>query len=140
MMTIDLSVALAGLNRLASANMSPWLVSVGKREQAAIQARIKAGKKAPDDEPWSPWKPSTEHHRNHKGNAERGLLYDEGTLLASILYAAGPDEVVIGTPVAYAGYLQDGTPRMDARPFAGWSDADLVALEVDAVAFLEALL
>lgn len=139
-MTIDLGQALAGLNRLAMLNMSPWMESVGKHAQEATQARIQQSKHDPENQPWSPWQPRTERHRIKKGNAGQGLLWDEGTLLNSIKFASDGGGVTVGTEVGYAGYLQDGTENMAARPFLGWSDADITANEFSAIAFIEALL
>jgi phage gpG-like protein len=149
-MTIDLASALAGLNRLAALNMSPWLESVGSGMQKEVQNRIRKAKESPGGEVWAPWMPRTRQYREHKGNSGQGLLWDEGTLLNSISFAVDDGAqgdlfgakggVVIGTDVAYAGYLQDGTERMAARPFIGWSDAEAAELEFSAVRFIEALL
>jgi phage gpG-like protein len=150
MMTIDLAQALACLNRLAALNMSPWLETVGSGIQKEVQNRIRKAKESPAGEVWAPWMPRTRGYREHKGNSGQGLLWDEGSLLNSISFvvddAAQGDffgakgGVVIGTDVAYAGYLQDGTERMAARPFLGWSDAEVTELEFSAVKFIEALL
>jgi phage gpG-like protein len=139
-MTIDLSQALAGLNRLAMLNMSPWMQSVGQNAQQEIQARIQQSKQDPEHQAWSPWMPSTEKHRTKKGNAGQGLLWDAGLLLHSVKFSADRDGVAVGADVPYAGYLNDGTEHMAARPFVGWSDADVTANEFSAVAFIEALL
>jgi phage gpG-like protein len=139
-MTIDLGQALAALNRLAMLNMSPWLDSVGQKAQQDVQARIQQTKHDPESQPWSPWQPRTEKQRLKKGNAGQGLLWDEGTLLNTIKFSADSGGVTIGTEVGYAGYLQDGTQRMAARPFLGWSDAETTALEFSAIAFIEAML
>lgn len=139
-MTIDLEQALAGLNRLANLNMSPWMASVSQNAQAAVQQRIRSTKVDPGNAPWSPWRPATERHRLKKGNAGQGLLWDSGALLNSIQGQSGADGVSVGTGVSYAGYLQDGTEHMAARPFMGWTDSDIGQMEFSAVAFLEALL
>lgn len=139
-MTIDLRAALEGLNRLAMLNMSPWMATVGQKAQASVQQRIRNSKIDPDNSAWSPWRPSTEKHRVKKGNAGQGLLWDDGTLLNSISFAPDRDGVSLGTGVGYAGYLQDGTEHMAARPFFGWSDAEVSALEFSAIPFIEAML
>jgi phage gpG-like protein len=139
-MTIDLAQALAGLNRLAMLNMSPWMASVGKTAQQSVKQRIQQSKQDPDNAPWSPWMPRTEKYRTHKGNAGQGLLWDEGTLLNSIKFHSASDGVSVSTEVPYASYLQDGTERMAARPFMGWSDGDIAGMEFSAVQFIEALL
>jgi phage gpG-like protein len=139
-MTIDLGQALAGLNRLAMLNMSPWMQTIGQKAQQEVHARIQQSKQDPESQPWSPWKPRTENYRTKKGNAGQGLLWDEGTLLNSIKFQADGHGVTVGTEVPYAGYLQDGTERMVARPFLGWSDADIGTMEFSAIQFIEALL
>ncbi len=136
--TIDLTQALAGLNKLASLSMQPWLAEVGKFEVGQIQHRIREEKHSPDDEVWSPWKQRTRLHRVAAGNVSQGLLWDSGTLLHSITAKTGPHEVEIGTDVPYARPLQEGrsspTP-MAARPFVGWGDVKY--LEGSAIAFIE---
>jgi phage gpG-like protein len=139
-MTIDLGHALAVLNRLAAVNLSPWMEMVGRQAQESIQHRIRESKLDPENAPWSPWMPSTEMHRRHKGNAGQGLLWDQGTLLNSIRFEHSGDSVAIGTDVDYAKYLQDGTGNMAARPFVGWSDGQIAELEFSAVRFLEGLI
>ncbi len=138
-MTINLTEALAGLNRLASISMQPWLAEVGKMEVAVIQNRIKYYKHPPnDDETWSPWKQRTRLHRLAAGTASQGLLWDSGTLVGSITSVPGPNEVEVGTNLIYAKRLQEGrtTPtNMVARPFVGWSDTEY--LEGSAIAFIE---
>jgi phage gpG-like protein len=139
-MTIDLASALAGLNRLAMLNMSPWLQGVGQKAQQSVKQRIQQVKQDPDNAPWSPWMPRTEKYRTHKGNAGQGLLWDEGTLLNSIQMQADGGGVSVSTSVPYAGYLQDGTERMAARPILGWSDSDVSEMEFSAIHFIEAML
>jgi phage gpG-like protein len=139
-MTMDLAQALACLNRLASLNMSPWMAKVGQQAQQSVQHRIQQSKQDPDNAAWSPWMPRTEKYRTKKGNAAQGLLWDDGTLLNSIKFHSAPDGVSVSSEVPYAGYLQDGTERMAARPFMGWSDEDIAGVEFSAVQFIEALL
>jgi phage gpG-like protein len=79
----------------------------------------------PDGRAWSEWTQSTREHRTRKGTAKTGLLWDDGTLLHSIKVQAGLRQVTVGTDVPYAPFLQDGTSKMAARPFLGWSDADI---------------
>jgi phage gpG-like protein len=94
----------------------------------------------PEGRAWSEWAPSTREQRTKKGTAATGLLWDDGTLLHSIKVQAGLSKVTVGTNVPYAPFLQDGTSRMPARPFLGWSDEDieyaehLIALHVQGVA------
>ncbi|MGZ3297082.1 MAG: phage virion morphogenesis protein [Xanthobacteraceae bacterium] len=139
-MTIDLEQAIAGLNRLANLNMSPWMQTAAKTAQTSVQQRIRDTKADPDNSPWSPWRPATEKYRLKKGNAGQGLLWDSGALLNSIQGQSDAGGISVGTAVGYAGYLQDGTERMVARQFMGWTDGEITQMEFSAVAFLEALL
>jgi phage gpG-like protein len=90
----------------------------------------------PEGRPWTEWRDSTRESREKKGNARFGLLWDDGTLLASINVQAGLQQVTVGTDTPYARFLQDGTSKMAARPILGWSDEDveyaeqLIALHV----------
>lgn len=88
-----------------------------------IKYRIVKLKKDPDDKPWAPWAPSTAKARARKGNAALGLLFDTGTLLRSIKsqVIGSHNTLQIGTDVKYAGFLNNGTSKMPARPFLGVS-------------------
>lgn len=141
MMTIDAEQAIAELNAIAVrlANMTPFLQSVGNTQAGAIHARIQRSKTAPMGGNWAPWRPRTEAARIKKGNAQQGLLWDSGALLNSFVVETGPDAVTIGTPVSYAVYLQDGTERMAAREFMGWSETDVSAVELLGIAYIEGI-
>jgi phage gpG-like protein len=90
----------------------------------------------PEGQPWTEWRDTTREHRIRKGTEKTGLLWDDGTLLASIKVQAGLRQVTVGTDVPYAKFLQEGTSKMAARPLLGWSDEDveyaerLIALHV----------
>jgi phage gpG-like protein len=94
----------------------------------------------PEGRAWSEWTATTRESREKKGNANLGLLWDGGTLLASIRVQAGLRNVTVSSDRPYARFLQDGTSKMAARPFLGWSDEDieyaeqLIALHVQGVA------
>ena len=94
----------------------------------------------PEGRAWSEWTQTTREQRTRKGTAATGLLWDDGTLLHSIKVQAGLRQVTVSTSVPYAHFLQDGTSKMAARPFLGWSDEDveyaehLIALHVQGVA------
>jgi phage gpG-like protein len=94
----------------------------------------------PEGRPWTEWRESTREQRIKKGTEKTGLLWDDGTLLASIKVQAGLRTVTVGTDTPYAKFLQDGTSKMAARPLLGWSDEDieyaerLIALHVQGVA------
>ena len=88
-----------------------------------IKNMITKRKMGPDDKPWAPWAPSTAKARKRKGNAGQGLLWDTGRLLRSIKaqVIGSHNTVQIGTDVKYAGWLNNGTEKMPARPFLGVS-------------------
>lgn len=128
---IDGMAAIAG--RIA--DPAPFLAIVGTEQALAAKERIKDTKVDPWLGKWEPWAESTAQHREKKGNASRGLLWDEGDLLASIRFETTSHEVTIGSDLEYAEYLQDGTPKMPARPFLGWSQDTLSGYEVMAALF-----
>lgn len=88
-----------------------------------IKHRIINTKTSPEDIAWAPWAPGTKKAREKKGNAALGLLYDTGTLLNSITsqVIGGHNTLQVGTNVKYAGWLNEGTEKMPARPFLGIS-------------------
>lgn len=100
-------------------NYSPLLNQVGKIELDETRKRILQTKMSPNGTPWLPWAPSTLAYRNKKGNASKGLLNDTGALLNSFKIIVKDKQVVVGTNLPYAKYLQDGTNKMPARPFIG---------------------
>lgn len=87
---------------------------------------------SPDGTAWAPLK-----GKRPKGhNQGTRPLIDFGDLLASVASTAnghveivGDDSAEFGTDLDYAGFQNDGTRRIQARPFIGVSDdmADLVA-------------
>ncbi|MGZ3307271.1 MAG: phage virion morphogenesis protein [Xanthobacteraceae bacterium] len=139
MITIDISEAMAGLAVIAARAENPQslMETIGAQQQASVQSRIRRDKMTPWGSVWAPWMPSTQKARERKGNAAQGLLWDKGTLLQSVHFDAASQEVVIGTEVPYAEYLQDGTERMEAREFLGWNEGDFPSIEGLAVLFLE---
>lgn len=87
-----------------------------------IKHRIVKLKKDPDDKQWAPWSKATKKARQKKGNATLGLLFDSGELNDSITSkVTSKNNVQVGTNSPYAGFLNDGTNKMPARPFIGIS-------------------
>jgi phage virion morphogenesis protein len=142
MITSNVGTAIAQLSALLARmqDLEPAFSVIGAAQREAIQKRIQRSKIDPDGGAWSPWMPSTRAHRERKGNAGQGLLWDDGTLLESIASQASASGVLIGTDVAYAGYLQDGTPKMDARPYMGWTDDDAHHAEMTVLHYIEGVL
>ena len=64
-------------------------------------------KESPDGEPWAEW--SDVHAATR--HAGQSLLQGEGDLLDSIQYEISGGEIRIGSPLVYAGVMQDGAKR-----------------------------
>jgi phage gpG-like protein len=141
MLTFNIDGAIARVDGMLArmANMQPVMAQIGDEQASRIMLRIVQTKQDPDGNAWDAWKPSTQAHREAKGNAGQGLLWDEGTLLHSVTMAANPFGVTIGESTSYAGYLQDGTPNMAARPSVGWGAEDKVLAEHQVVRYLEGI-
>lgn len=131
MITIDSVRALAELDAMLMRmhKSGPFLEAIGEREVEAVQHRILDTKTDPLGNAWAPWAPFTRSERTHKGNADLGLLLDEGDLLLSIDKAVMGESVEIGSNLDYAKDLQEGTGRMPAREFLGWSPESVPVYE-----------
>lgn len=123
--TNEVNAAVGELTR--KLNDKNMMQEVGDIIVEDIRHRIAVTKTDPNDKPWAPWAPSTAKARERKGNAALGLLFDSGNLLRSITAevknhgSKGGVSVYIGSNVKYAGWLNDGTEKMPARPFLGVS-------------------
>jgi hypothetical protein len=140
-LTVDFGITKLQLAKLASEPLRPWMAAVANMEKAKIVERITTTKEDAEGQAWEQWRPLTEHLRTLKGNAGLGLLHDEGRLLAGIISDVSEGTIQIGviSDVFYAKALQEGE-HMVARPFMGWSGAELAEYELDAIAFLELLM
>ncbi len=131
-----------GLMLARAADPLPVLTRIGASEVENVKARIKDSKTSPWGDSWAPWAPSTAAHRQRKGNADLGLLFDEGDLYASIravanVYGPGHGTLDVGSDLAYAGFLQDGTEKMVARQYLGWNEATFPFYELMLAGFIE---
>ena len=126
MITIDATEAIVVLNGMAAriANPQPALAQIGEFMASKVMLGIMSEKDDSEGHKWAAWMPSTREQREKKGNVGLGLLWDDGELLGSIRVQTSRNEVVIGTAVPFAPFLQEGTPKMQARPFLGWSLAE----------------
>lgn len=109
--------------------LAPLLVSESRRcfEQS----------RGPDGVSWRPLKRPRNRARDRrarakakgKGRSDKPLL-DTGLLMASI-YAqpTGPLQLTQGSRLEYAGYQNDGTRHIPARPFLGVSEDGLKQIE-----------
>ena len=98
------------------------LEELGEIIEEDIRHRIVKLKKDPDDKPWKPWAKATKKARQKRGTAALGLLFESGELADSITHkVTGKNKLQVGTSNPYAGYLNEGTNNMPARPFIGIS-------------------
>lgn len=102
----------------------PLLETVGQLLVASTQARIRTTKSDPRGSPWAPWSLATYMARARAGELSGGLLFNTGRLYNSIQYQIQGKQVIVGSDVFYAQFLQEGTPKMPARPFIGFSEGD----------------
>lgn len=110
----------------------PALEEIGKALVASTQRRLKVTKESPTGAPWAPWTLGTLLGRIKKGTANRGLLFDSGNLANSIDYQIQGKNVTVGVITSQAPYgvfLQNGTPKMVARPFIGVSKTDVDVIQ-----------
>jgi phage gpG-like protein len=92
-----------------------------------------------EQDPWgNPWKPLKRPYRVKGGKRYKAkILQDTGKLRASITSAFAPGSVRRSTPtslsfgsnLAYAGFQNDGTRTIPARPFIGLSDLTIKRID-----------
>ena len=85
---------------------------------------------------WSPLASSTIKARTRKGYYPGKMLQVTGALKSSISYEATNEGVSIGVGMEYGKYLQQGTSKMDARPFLVIQEDDLEEIGQEAIRFL----
>ena len=103
------------------ARQRDFLEEVGATFAGIAIERIEKTKAGPDGKKWAPWASATRKARRKEGSAGTGLLLRTGALRDSITYEVqGNMKVAVKTDNPYAGYLQNGTSKMPARPFLGF--------------------
>lgn len=128
----------AALDRLlkAGTDFTPAMQDIGEHLVNTTKQRF-FDEEGPDGTPWAPLSPVT---RQRKRKNAGKILTEEGTLRGGITYQAGPDHVLVGSPLVYAGTHQFGAGKgafgatskgapipwgdIPARPFLGLSDED----------------
>lgn len=101
------------------------LVLIGQEEVARVKNRIQSSKVDPDGNAWAPWSMATLRSRQRRGGTSGGLLYNSGALTNSVNYTVSEKTLTIKSNVGYARYLQQGSWKMPARRFLGWSQEAL---------------
>lgn len=117
--TRDTGILQEMLDRIQNPNAV--LESIGKALVTSTKTRIEKTKVSPDGKPFAPWALSTLIARKKEGTTALGILHRTGSLSASIVYEVQGRSVIVKSTSPYAGYLQDGTSKMPARPFIGIS-------------------
>lgn len=105
---------------------------IGEIVRGQTRDRFAVTKTDPDGAPWAPWA-----HRYPKSGS---LLVRSGALASSIYNNAVGLEARVGTNIFYAGYHEDGTRKMPARPFLGLSPADETQIIAMCNQFLDSIL
>lgn len=123
----DLPPLARQLTRLAGRlqDLTSVMSSIGGLVEGSTRRRIAEEKTTPEGDPWKPLSARTIAAKTSRsGKTRGGILVDRGNLLKSITHEAAADSVIIGSVMLYARWLQEGTQRMEARPFLGLSDKD----------------
>ena len=98
------------------------------QEIAEYEAGMFAGEFGSNLSAWAPLAESTIRRKGHDR-----ILFETGALRESLVNVGGEGNIadanerglVFGTEVPYAGFLQEGTRRMPARPPVGMSEETL---------------
>lgn len=93
--------------------------SAAQIEIQETRKRIETTKVDPTGKPWAPWAPRTRKLRAKTGGS---LLFVTGKLSRSFYSVVTFKNAIIKSAVKYFRYLQEGTPKMPARPMLGWSE------------------
>lgn len=139
-LSINLKEAYKGLDELQVNLLGGYqddlLEELGDYLVRSVSERIKDTKENPFGRDWQEWATGTRRQREKKGNVAQGLLWDSGDLLRSIKAEIRPSQVAVGSQLAYAEWLQEGTEHMPSREFLGFSNADLEAIDTITESFI----
>jgi len=114
------------LRKLPPKVIEEALDEVAASQETEVAIRFERGH-GPDGVAWAPLRPSTLKRRKSSGPP----LTVTGALGGSITRATHNISSQVGTNYETARYHQDGTSRMKARPFIGWSaDGQREAVDV----------
>ena len=118
------------LNRyaLTSAQETALLKSLGVEIEAQISERIESTKRDPQGKTWADIADKTRRYLLKHFPSARPPLWRTGELLDTIDSQVSGGVLLTGATKEYAGFLQEGTKRMPARPFIGLSAQDIADL------------
>jgi len=94
-------------DRLSGVQLRDLAEGVGAELESQTKRRIADEKESPDGEPWADWSDDYAATR-HAGHS---LLRGEGDLLDSIQYEVAGTRIRWGSPLIYAGVMNDGAER-----------------------------
>ena len=104
------------------------LKSLGVEIETQISERIESTKRDPEGKTWADIADKTRRYLLKHFPSARPPLWRTGELLDTIESQVSGGVLLTGATKEYAGFLQDGTKRMPARPFIGLSAQDIADL------------
>ena len=110
---------------LTSAQETALLKSLGVEIETQISERIESTKRDPEGKTWADIADKTRQYLLKHFPSARPPLWRTGKLLDTIKSQVSGGVLLTGATKEYAGFLQDGTKRMPARPFIGLSTQDI---------------
>lgn len=110
---------------LTSAQETVLLKSLGVEIETQISERIESTKRDPEGKTWADIADKTRRYLLRHFPSARPPLWRTGKLLDTIESQVSGGVLLTGATKEYAGYLQEGTKRMPARPFIGLSTQDI---------------
>ena len=113
---------------LTLAQENNLLKSLGVEIEAQISERIESTKRDPEGKTWAELADKTRQYLLKHFPSARPPLWRTGELLDTIESQVSGGVLLTGATKEYAGFLQDGTKRMPARPFIGLSAQDIADL------------
>lgn len=113
---------------LTSAQETALLKSLGVEIEAQISERIESTKRDPEGKTWADIADKTRRYLLKHFPSARPPLWRSGELLDTIESQVSRGLLLTGATREYAGFLQEGTKRMPARPFIGLSTQDIADL------------
>ncbi|WP_314847009.1 phage virion morphogenesis protein [Treponema lecithinolyticum] len=113
---------------LTPAQENNLLKSLGVEIETQISERIESTKRDPEGKTWAELADKTRQYLLKHFPSARPPLWRTGELLDTIESQVSGAVLLTGATKEYAGFLQDGTKRMPARPFIGLSAQDIADL------------
>lgn len=144
---MDASLAVAGLEQIAQADLDTLVYSLGQLVETQTKTRINDEKTAPDGTPWAPWSAGYAASLQRPNRIYPGsLLLREDDLRDSITNVTSARQVEVGSNLVYAaihqfgGDTSRGHPPIPARPYLGLSQANREEVEDLVKTFVEGVL